>query len=120
MSRNAPAILLAILIAGCLSPSASSPVRSSEIIVTSEAGEPLAAAPNVSFAPGTAKGTAIVVFPERTMQTMKGIGTSFTESSAFVLAHPDPEVRQQVMEATYGESGANFAMARSEIGRAHV
>jgi glucosylceramidase len=47
---------------------------------------------------------------------MDGIGSSFTESSAYVLAHLDPEARKEVMEKAFGADGANFALTRTHIG----
>jgi len=49
-------------------------------------------------------------------QTIIGIGSSFTESSAFVLAHLDRETRSEVMEGIFSERGANFSLARTPIG----
>ena len=88
----------------------------SEIIVTSESGDKLASEENVSFKKGRASNNVILVRPERVKQTLHGIGTSFTESSAFVLSHLSVDKRQQVMESIYGEQGANFSMARTVIG----
>lgn len=87
-----------------------------EILVTSEAGDKLAKQENVNFHSGVADGTVLEIFPEITKQTIQGIGTSFTESSAFVLAHLDKEKRAEVMEMIYGESGANFTLTRTHIG----
>ena len=64
-----------------------------EILVTSEAGDKIATKANVSFQSGAAGGTTIVVSPDIVKQTIIGIGSSFTESSAFVLAHLDPAAR---------------------------
>jgi glucosylceramidase len=47
---------------------------------------------------------------------MLGVGSSFTESSAFVLAHLPIEKRREVMRNVYGEGGANFSLARTTIG----
>lgn len=87
-----------------------------KIIVTSEAGDKLATQSNVSFKTGQATGIVLKVFPEEKKQTIDGIGSSFTESSAFVLAHLDPEKRFEVMRKIFGEEGANFSMARTHIG----
>lgn len=95
----------------------SSPLgASTEVWVTSEAGDKIARHPNVDFAPGVAQGVRVVVRPDQVKQTLWGIGTSFTESSAFVLAHLPIEKRREVMAKIYGEQGANFAMARTMIG----
>jgi len=90
--------------------------KSSEVIVTSEAGDKLTLKENVSFIQGKAKGTVILIRPDIIKQTMTGMGTSFTESSAFVLAHLEKNKRQEVMRNIYGKDGANFALARTHIG----
>lgn len=90
--------------------------RSCEILLTSEQGHRLAGKENAAFSYGQPEGTVICVSPDKTRQTLHGIGTSFTESSAFVLAHLGKRQRQQVMERIYGEQGANFSLARTVIG----
>ncbi len=107
------AVLVTLAIGAC---SKSPEVRMVEILLTSESGHKLTSMEVVPFQPGTADGTVITVYPESTKQTIDGIGTSFTESSAFVLAHLEPERRREVMERIYGESGANFTLARTHIG----
>lgn len=87
-----------------------------EILLTSESGKKLALQDNVKFQEGIPEGVTIQIFPEKTKQTIDGIGTSFTESSAFVLAHLKPEQRKEVMKNIYGESGANFTLTRTHIG----
>lgn len=87
-----------------------------EILLTSEAGDKIAPQQNLSFQQGTATGKVIVVRPDIKKQKIVGIGTSFTESSAFVLAHLPKDKRAEVMENIYGEKGANFSIARTHIG----
>jgi len=58
----------------------------------------------------------IKVQPDRLRQTLQGVGTSFTESSAFVLAHLGLEQRSEVMKNIFSEEGANFSIARTHIG----
>jgi len=87
-----------------------------EILLTSEAGDKIASQPNLTFVKGTASGNVIVIRPDITKQKIVGIGTSFTESSAFVLAHLEKDKRAEVMENIYGEKGANFSLARTHIG----
>jgi len=87
-----------------------------EILVTTEAGDTLARQENVPFQTGQASGAVVRVFPERTKQTIIGIGSSFTESSAYVLAHLEPARRRELMEEIYGSQGANFSLARTHIG----
>lgn len=90
--------------------------KTSKIIVTSEEGDVLAEKANVEFVSGVPVGTTILIRPDVIKQTMVGVGSSFTESSAFVLAHLDPENRQQVMQDVYSNQGANFSVARTHIG----
>ncbi len=89
---------------------------SSEVLCTSAAGAKLEEQDNIRFQSGNAAGTVINVFPQRKQQLMDGIGSSFTESSAFVLAHLDPQARAEVMQNIYGEVGANFSLTRTHIG----
>jgi glucosylceramidase len=90
---------------------------SSEVLLTSEAGDRLARKNNITFKPGVADAENVIrVRPDIVKQTLTGIGTSFTESSAFVLAHLDQEKRSEVMNNIYGEQGANFSLARTPIG----
>ncbi|MFK8029166.1 MAG: glycoside hydrolase family 30 beta sandwich domain-containing protein [Gammaproteobacteria bacterium] len=88
----------------------------SEIIVTSEAGEKMAKRANIAFMEGTPTGVIIDVDLSDRRQTLKGVGTSFTESSAFVLAHLSDRQRRQVMQNIFGEQGANFSITRTPIG----
>jgi glucosylceramidase len=90
----------------------------SEILLTSERGDRLASKDNVEFIFGEAEGNVIHVRPDVVKQTLHGIGTSFTESAAFVLAHLSKEKRQEVMNRIYSEEGANFSLARTVIGAA--
>lgn len=90
--------------------------ETTEILVTSEAGDRLAQKDNVAFREGAARGIRVVVAPEVRKQTIVGIGSSFTESSAFVLAHLEEAQRLDVMRRIYGASGANFSLARTVIG----
>ena len=87
-----------------------------EILLTSEAGDKIATKGNVSFREGAGGGTRIVIRPDVVKQTITGIGSSFTESSAYVLAHLDAKKRLEVMNNIYGEDGANFSLTRTPIG----
>ncbi len=88
-----------------------------EILVTSEAGDKIAPRPNISFVKGQAQdGNIITIQPDVIRQEIYGIGSSFTESSAFVLAHLDKEQRVEVMEKIFSDEGANFSLARTHIG----
>ena len=90
----------------------------SQILVTSESGDKLAVKSNIEFKPATSteQQTVLVIKPEIIKQTITGIGSSFTESSAFVLAHLETEQRDKIMQDVYSENGANFSLARTPIG----
>ena len=90
--------------------------QSTAIIVTSEAGDKLVNHENVLFNTAQPTSTVVLIRPDIIKQTMTGVGTSFTESSAFVLAHLDKTTRQEVMHKIYSEQGANFSLARTHIG----
>ena len=91
-------------------------LTTTKIYITSESGDRIAERENVQFSKGKAKGTVLTVNPDSVKQTMDGIGSSFTESSAFVLSHLEPSKRLEVMDAIFGEKGANFSLARTHIG----
>jgi len=90
--------------------------ESYSVIVTSESGDKLTNKNNTKFFDGEAIGDVIHVNPEIIKQTIDGIGTSFTESSAYVLAHLEPKDRIKVMQNIFSEKGANFSLARTHIG----
>jgi len=115
-------VLLIILITSCGSQNQESInidyklTSTSEILVTSENGDKMAIKDNVKFNNGKAEGNIILIKPDVLKQSIDGIGTSFTEASAFVLAHLDAEKRQEVMRKIFSESGANFSLTRTHIG----
>jgi glucosylceramidase len=119
VDHRLPALLITLTVAACAGPREADgpPLRMVEVLLTSESGHKLSSMDVFPFRPGTADGgTVITVDPQTIKQTIDGIGTSFTESSAFVLAHLDPKRRREVMQRIYGESGANFTLARTHIG----
>jgi glucosylceramidase len=88
-----------------------------ENLVTSEAGDKMAQKKNFSFIKGqAATGNIIKINPSITKQEIDGIGSSFTEASAFVLAHLDIAARKVVMEKIFSDKGANFSLTRTHIG----
>lgn len=113
-------LLPAILIAGTFFISCEQDkeiIVTKENLVTSEAGDKMAPKENVSFIKGQApKGNIIKINPSIIKQEIDGIGSSFTESSAFVLAHLDKKSRRDVMEKIFSETGANFSLTRTHIG----
>ncbi len=88
----------------------------SEILLTSEQGARLSLQDNVDFRPGKAGGVVVEVDPAVVKQELLGIGTSFTEASAFVLAHLEDASRDEVMRNIFSDQGANFTLTRTHIG----
>lgn len=105
-------------------PTVASNFASEHVLLTAESGAKLQEQEPLQFRraepgadTGTAPSTSIIrIDPTQRKQTMTGVGTSFTESSAFVLAHLEADARAEVMQAVYGADGANFALARTHIG----
>ena len=90
-------------------------IKSSQVLLTSEAGQKCAEVAPVVFHK-TVSPDAVVVDLQQKRQTIDGFGGSFTESSAFVLACLTPEQRQMVLQELYGADGADFSVARTQIG----
>ena len=91
--------------------------QSTQVLQTSAAGDRLTLRENIVFERNQAAAdVAIRVSPNHVRQTLRGIGSSFSEAAAFVLAHLEPERRLEVMQNIFGEQGANFSLARTPIG----
>ena len=96
----------------------SAALSTERVLVTSAAGLKQALVPNIQFSEGwpeVANAELLIDLSNR-RQTITGIGTSFTESSAFVLSHLTRDERLSVMRALFSDSGANFSLARTMIG----
>jgi len=92
-------------------------VKSKQVLVTSESGDVLKKHQNVVFQKRqAADGFVVSVDLNDKRQEINGIGTSLTESSAFVLACLPVEKRQELLQEIFGENGANFAVVRTHIG----
>lgn len=57
----------------------------------------------------------IVIKPEDTYQKILGFGGAFTESSAYLLNRLSKENQSKIMEAYFGEAGANYSLTRTHI-----
>jgi O-glycosyl hydrolase/fibronectin type 3 domain-containing protein len=72
---------------------------------------------SLSFdATGTAEPVTITVDPSTTYQTMVGFGGTFTDAGAWALNFLDAPTRQQVINAYFGSTGANYQICRSQMG----
>jgi glucosylceramidase len=61
------------------------------------------------------KSIAIKLLPEKKYQKITGFGGSFTESSAYLLNQLSGENRAKIIEAYFGEEGANYSLTRTHI-----
>ena len=53
--------------------------------------------------------------PAKEFQTITGFGGAFTESSAYLLNKLSKENRQKVLDAYFGEEGANYSLTRTHM-----
>ncbi|MEM9661612.1 MAG: glycoside hydrolase family 30 beta sandwich domain-containing protein [Planctomycetota bacterium] len=113
-------MLKRICILGCvlwhLTAAALSQPVMTRVLVTAADGRQIADAPTTAFVERDASGVVLRLDPGVTKQTVDGIGSSFTESSAFVLAHLEQTRRREVMRRIFAEDGANFTLTRMHIG----
>lgn len=83
-----------------------------EVYETSAAGNQLTKV--TEFSSGDSIST-IQLFPEEKLQTITGIGGSFTEASAYLLNNLSKENRDKILEAYFGDSGARYSLTRTHI-----
>lgn len=57
----------------------------------------------------------VELLPEDKYQTITGFGGSFTESTAYLLNQLGQKNRAEVLEAYFGEEGANYSLTRTHI-----
>ena len=57
----------------------------------------------------------IELLPDDKFQTITGFGGSFTEASAYLLNQLSDENRNKILEAYFGETGANYSLTRTHM-----
>jgi glucosylceramidase len=65
--------------------------------------------------PVTDKTVAIKLMPDQKFQTITGFGGSFTEASASLMNQLSKEKRDKILEAYFGETGAQYSLTRTHI-----
>jgi glucosylceramidase len=83
-----------------------------EVIETSASGHHLTTL--TEFTPAVDAAT-IKLIPDEEFQTITGFGGSFTEASAYLLNKLGTENRDKVLEAYFGENGANYSLTRTHM-----
>jgi glucosylceramidase len=92
-------------------------LTSAAVIQTTASGQMLSNQASVTFGSNAlAGGVVVVIDPETKRQTIEGFGSSFTESSAYVLACLDAPTRLSILNAFFSTNGANYTLARTHIG----
>lgn len=85
---------------------------SMEVYETSEKGNALS---KITEFESPANAIHVQIDTEEKYQTLIGIGGSFTEASAYLLNQLGEENRKKVLEAYFGENGANYTLTRTHI-----
>jgi len=86
-----------------------------KVYQTSRAGDSMKAINTIVHEQDGAVGV-IELYPSITYQKIVGIGGSFTESTAHALSGLSVDKRQEVIEAYFGQEGANYSLTRTHIG----
>ena len=87
-------------------------VLSVEIFETSAAGNNLTKIQPISSGNAT---NNIRLHPKQTFQTITGFGGAFTESSAYLLNKLSKKNRDLILDAYFGENGANYSLTRTHM-----
>ena len=83
-----------------------------EVFETSANGNKLEKRANFAIVEEAAK---LTILPDETYQTITGFGGSFTEASAYLLNEISAENRNRILEAYFGEEGANYSLTRTHM-----
>ena len=83
-----------------------------KVYETSASGNQLTTLTNFAQEAG---GIEIKILPNEKYQTITGFGGSFTEASANLLNKVSKENRTKILEAYFGESGANYSLTRTHM-----
>ncbi len=82
------------------------------VFETSAAGHQLTAIDASSMAKNP---IAIVLSPEKELQTITGFGGAFTESSAYLLKKLSKKNRDTILKAYFSKEGANYSLNRTHM-----
>ena len=89
---------------------------SATIVQTARGGDKLTEIATLELTDASATGSVVIALdPATEYQTILGFGGSFTESTAFVLGQLPDDKRQEVIEAYFGPSGADYTLTRTHI-----
>lgn len=83
-----------------------------QVYETSSSGNKLT---TITEFPASEKKVQISLNPNEKFQKITGYGGSFTESTAYLLNQLSEENRREVIEAYFGDSGAQYSLTRTHI-----
>lgn len=104
--------LLSILIALCFCSCQKEEEMEIKVYETSESGNKLK---EINQFIDTQNKVKITINPDEKFQTITGFGGSFTEASASLLNRLSKENRKKILEAYFGQEGANYSLTRTHI-----
>jgi glucosylceramidase len=107
-------ITSAVLLTALLSPLQSAPMLNIQIVQTTRSGDRLQPVTPHPVDP-TCDGPILVLDSATEFQTLIGIGGSFTESTAYVIAELSQAQRSRLMDAWFGPMGAHYSLTRTHI-----
>ena len=118
MTKNLLISLAVVLLTAC-----THTIKSTHVWLTSDSGDKCREKRAVSFFPLLhspdalhSNNTGVYVNLSDQRQVIDGFGGSLTESSAFVLATLPADQREAILEELFSENGANFSVARTQVG----
>ncbi len=83
-----------------------------DVYQTSASGQKME---QISAGPTSSDAIQITIRPDLEYQTITGFGGAFTESSAYLLNQLSKEKRDEILNAYFGEEGANYSLTRTHI-----
>lgn len=104
--------LLTILIMSCAKMNNERKILNVEVYETSASGNQLT---KIEEFPKADSATIITLKPKETFQTITGFGGAFTESSAYLLNKLSQENKDKIIQAYFGEDGANYSLCRTHM-----
>jgi len=109
-------LILIAALASCGGKATMNDDRRVTVIQTSRAGDRLDVVATETLGGAAVPGRPVLALdPDLTYQTLVGIGGSFTESTAHVLAKLSPALRDSVIRAYFSPDGAAYSLARTHI-----
>jgi glucosylceramidase len=109
-------LLLPCAALGCAEGRTDDAPTTATVIQTSRAGDKLAEVATLQFADAADSDRPVIALdPGTEYQSVLGFGGSFTESTAYVLNQLSDAKRQEVIDAYFAPTGADYTLTRTHI-----